>query len=272
MQKMLRRHGFIALLLAFAVVAMLACNTQPDVIEVVVTATPDVAATIRVAVKATVEYIPSPSPTPPRIGPAPSSTPTRLVATSTPTKSPPTQTPTPTSMAAPTSEPTPLSEPDTQPTAEPPAEGRSTATSGPPVPTPGDLESLPWVLDGLTFEEGWTYRKLQNMDPSLLGALMDRDWLQDEISPVEDFFISNMYAMASMGTNLPRMVETVLRMPFTESIDSSDASLGNMLVSLLRRADDEKSQKMHLELFQMLVSEPNVPDGMIMDSDTLRIT
>ena len=131
------------------------------------------------------------------------------------------------------------------------------------------------MLDGLTFGEGWTYRKLQNMDPSLLGALMDRDWLRDEISPVEDLFVSNMHSMASMasmGGNLPSMIETVLRMPFTESIDRSDANLSNMLGALLRHADDEESQKLHLELFQTLISEPNMPDGMITDSDTLRIT
>ena len=242
MQKASVRHGSILLLIILTITALLACNAQPDVIEVVVTATPDVPATVRAAVEATAEHSPSPtpSPVPATVPPTPTSTPMRPPPTSTPT---PTPIPTPTMVSAPRV-----------------------------APIPGDPDSLPWVADGLTFEEGWIYDNLRRMDPLLVEALMSRDWLLDEISQVEGLFISHISSLSSVGANLSGMIETVLRMPFTETIDRSDANLANMLVSLLRRAEDEESQRLHLEIFQSLISAPNVPSGAVTDADTLRIT
>ena len=129
---------FIVLTLVVCSLTALACSSRPQMVEVVVTATPVVEATVASQVQATVEAmshgaaVPAsgalatslerragntePSPTPPPMAtatPVPTATPRPI---STPTPAPTaTPTPRPTSTATPTSSPTPTPQPTPTP-------------------------------------------------------------------------------------------------------------------------------------------------------------
>ncbi len=171
----------------------------------------------------------TPEPTPP-LEPTPTATPL-----------PPKATPT----LAPTATPAPTSTPEPAPTPAPTP--RPTSTPAPPNPIAGlkdgarlernrpalanQLKALPWIADGVDDSERIGAELLietASRRPEMFDAVMQKTWLQDDITRDETEVIFRLLLIITDGDTarqreVTRKVINLLDMPFLDTVESPDA-------------------------------------------------
>ena len=258
-----RRALVAALFLAALTVGVFAACTFGDPPSPTATPTPAPTATPTAAPTATPTVAPTATPTV-----APTATPT-AVPTATPTAVPtatPTAAPTATPTAAPTATPTaaptvtPTAAPTATPTAAPTTEAAWLSAmkrleENRPV-LASAIMSLPWVADGIEENERQALRELVNVE-TLYGtesapALVDKPWIADGF---DDLGVSAMVQLRTLATYDEVSAESIVRMPFLDTLERIDVDTLGALDNLGRPAQRRW-------LFRAVVGEPWVEDGL----------
>ena len=94
-------------------------------------------------------------------------------------------------------------------------------------PSPMEMtDALAWVQDGTTETEEWGLLNidyLASRSPSGFRTLMRKPWIKDELSPDEIDVVFELKSMAEISGSLTdQLIFNILRMPFLNSIDSTD--------------------------------------------------
>ena len=190
------------------------------------------------------------------------------LATSTPEAKPtPTNTPSPTFTPHPAPTPT-----DTSPTTFTP---RPKPTPIPRSPLHGlarafrlqsqfanQLESLPWIADGIDDRERETAQMLvdaANHYPDTFKALLKKPWVTDH--DLTDAEATAIYGIRWMARRDEASTLAILQMPFLQTLEFDDSLALLALHRLARYADDGR--------FETLLEHPELADGITDDLTTM---